>query len=63
MFPTADTVCENGTVHLVGGDDVSRGRVEYCYEGAWHSLCASDWGETGDEARAICTSLGYLYGM
>ena len=38
-----DITCEDGTVHLVGGNDVSRGRVEYCYEGTWYSVCASDW--------------------
>ena len=49
-------------VHLVGGDDVSRGRVEYCYQGSWYSVCASDWDERGNEARVICTSLGFALG-
>ena len=59
---TIDTTCEDGTVHLVGGDDVSRGRVEYCYQGAWYSVCASGWDESGEEARVICSSLGYTFG-
>ena len=54
-----DLTCENGTVHLVGGDDVSRGRVQYCYEGTWYSVCASGWEDNGDEARVICSTLGY----
>ena len=53
-----DMTCEDGTVHLVGGD-VLRGRVEYCYQGAWYSVCASGWDERGEEARVICSSLGY----
>ncbi|CAI8021146.1 Neurotrypsin, partial [Geodia barretti] len=54
-----NTTCEDGTVHLVGGDDVSRGRVEYCYQGAWYSVCASDWDDSGLEAQVICGNLGY----
>ena len=57
-----DTTCEDGTVHLVGGDDVSRGRVEYCYQGAWYSVCASDWDDSGLEAQVICGSLDYRFG-
>ena len=54
--------CEDGTVHLVGGNDVSRGRVEYCYEGTWYSVCASDWEDNGEEARVVCSTLGYNFG-
>ena len=56
-------MCEDGTVHLVGGDDVSRGRVEYCYQGTWYSVCASGWGERGEEAEVVCKTLGYSFGM
>ena len=52
-----DVTCEDGTVHLVGGDTLSRGRVEYCYNGSWYSLCANNWGE--QEARVVCRTLGY----
>ena len=57
-----DATCEDGTVHLVGGNDVSRGRVEYCYEGTWYSVCASDWEDNGEEARVVCSTLGYNFG-
>ena len=57
-----DTFCEDGSLHLVGGDDVSRGRVVYCYEGTWYSLCADGWDEQGNEARVVCGGLGYRYG-
>ena len=56
---STDIPCEDGRVHLVGGDDVSRGRVEYCYEGSWFSVCADSWDEKGAEAQVICQSLGY----
>ena len=58
LIPT-DGTCVDGTVHLVGGDSISRGRVLYCHGGSWYSLCADDWGEAGEEARLICQSLGY----
>ena len=61
-----DEVCDEGEVHLVGGDGVSRGRVEYCHNGTWYSVCADGWNTTGDEARVICNAMGYnssYYGM
>ena len=58
--PSADVTCEDGTVHLVGGDVISRGRVEYCYDGSWYSICADDWNE--EEARVVCNMLGYAQG-
>ena len=61
-FLAIDTTCEDGAVHLVGGDDVSRGRVEYCYQGTWYSVCANSWDESGLEAGVICRSLGYQLG-
>ena len=65
MIDPLDTICIEGTVHLVGGDDVSRGRVEYCYNGTWHSVCADDWETTGREAKLVCETAGYdtsIYG-
>ena len=54
---STDVTCESGTVHLVGGDAISRGRVEYCYDGSWYSVCASDLDQEG--ARVVCNTLGY----
>ena len=54
---SADMTCQSGRVHLVGGDAISRGRVEYCYDGSWYSVCDSDLDEEG--ARVICNTLGY----
>ena len=42
----------------MGGDDISRGRVEYCYNGSWYSLCADGWETVGEEARVICETAG-----
>ena len=54
-----DDTCEEGTVHLVGSDAVSRGRVLYCYQGTWYSLCRDGWNTTGEEARVVCQTIGY----
>ena len=61
-----EEVCVKGEVHLVGGDGVSRGRVEYCHNGTWYSVCADGLDPSGDKARSICNALGYNnshYGM
>ena len=52
-------MCEDGAVHLVGGSDISRGRVEFCYRGKWYTVCASTWRDSGYEARVVCKTLGY----
>ena len=60
FYISQDVTCEEGTVHLVGGDDVSRGRVLYCYNGTWYSVCAADdWDMTGEEARMFCAAAGH----
>ena len=56
-----DMTCEHGTVHLVGGDAISRGRVEYCFEGDWYSVCANDWHQ--EETDVVCKSLGFNTGF
>ncbi|CAI8052103.1 Deleted in malignant brain tumors 1 protein [Geodia barretti] len=54
-----DVMCEDGAVHLVGGSDISRGRVEFCYRGKWYTVCASTWRDSGYEARVVCKTLDY----
>ena len=51
--------CIEGTVHLVGSDALSRGRVKYCYNGQWHSVCANEWDTFGNEAKVVCKTMGY----
>ena len=46
-------------MHLVGSDDLSRGRVEYCYNGTWYSLCADGWDSVGNETEVVCTSMSF----
>ena len=57
VFFNADVSCEDGAVHLVGGHNTREGRVEYCYNGTWYSVCADNWGE--GEAKVVCFNMGY----
>ena len=40
---------------------MTRGRVEYCHNGTWYSVCADGWNTTGEEARVFCNAFGSSY--
>ena len=42
----------------MGGHSIKAGRVEYCYNGAWYSVCDNGWDDE-QEARVVCNTLGY----
>ena len=50
------TACVHGTVKLVGGANVTEGRVEVCYDGVWGTVCDDYWGS--NNARVVCKQLG-----
>ena len=49
-------VCPHGEIKLVGGGVDYEGRVEYCDDGAWGTICDDGW--TGEDAAVVCTMLG-----
>ena len=51
------TTCEEDDIRLVGGYSVKEGRVQVCYNGTWHSVCADRWSDK--EASVVCSTLGY----
>ena len=49
--------CNDGDVRLVGGINVTTGRVEYCINNAWGTICNNRFGT--NEAKVICRQLGF----
>ena len=46
-----------GAVRLVGGIVPYRGRVEFCLNTRWSSLCSYSWDY--NDASVVCNQLGY----
>jgi deleted-in-malignant-brain-tumors protein 1 len=51
--------CNETDVRLVGGTNVTEGRVEICLGGQWGTICDDFWGVS--EARVVCRQLGYSW--
>ena len=41
------------------GGDGSNGRILYCHNSSWYSLCADNWNTIESEAKVICNTLGH----
>ena len=49
--------CEDGAIRLVGGANITLGRVEVCMNNAWGAVCNNLFGTR--EAKVICGQLGF----
>lgn len=49
--------CTNGTVRLVNGTNAREGRVEFCVDNLWGTVCDDAWGVP--DATVVCRQLGY----
>ena len=59
MFsPSIAAECTNGDVRLVGGSSNNEGRVEFCFDEGWGTVCSGTSWETTD-AQVICRQLGF----
>ena len=54
LFPA---VCDNFDIRLANGNDKG-GRLEFCYEGVWGTVCGDGTWDTVD-AQVVCRQLGY----
>ena len=49
--------CSDGAIQLVGGETELEGRVEFCMDGVFGTVCDSDW--VINDATVICRQLRF----
>ena len=50
--------CNDGDVRLVGGDNQYGGRVEYCFDNSFGTICDDTTWDDND-AQVVCNQLGF----
>lgn len=50
--------CHNGDLRLVGGPNATIGRLEFCNNGQWGTVCNDAFGAI--DAQVVCRQLGLL---
>lgn len=62
MFLVYTDVCNNGDVRLCDsadycGPDVIEGRIEFCLNEVWGTICSNSWSVS--DAKVACIQLGF----
>lgn len=50
--------CSTGDVRLAGGNSHLEGRVEFCFNNVWGTVCSEGWGS--EDTAVVCTQLGFI---
>ena len=56
LFLSEYTVCTQGALRLIGGSVSTEGRVEFCNNNEWGTVCDDFWGT--NDAVVVCRQLG-----
>ena len=56
LISFADPECDDTDIRLVGGSRPNEGKVEYCSEGVWGTVCDDIWNMRN--ALVVCRQLG-----
>lgn len=59
IHATAAAQCNDGDLHLFGGDNQREGNLQICFNQVWGSVCHNRGDFSIDEARVACNQLGY----
>ena len=56
LISLTDPKCNSTDIRLIGSSRPNEGRVEYCYEEVWGTVCSDKWDD--DNAMVVCSELG-----
>lgn len=45
-------------MRLAGGNSHLEGRVEFCFNNVWGTVCSEGWGS--EDTAVVCTQLGFI---